>query len=142
MKANERLKQVREEQRLTQTEMASKLKMQLTSYNHIERGRNNISPRVALLIKLLFGVREEWLLDGQGEKFDSAIDIYDNRSSLFDFSVKEPDVDYGPTNDFLNECANFDNIEMLRKKYKLLLGKVTVLQKEVNLYKKIIDKLT
>jgi transcriptional regulator with XRE-family HTH domain len=66
---NLRIKLVRESLGMLQKEMAKVLHMSASSYNQIETGRNNVSPRVVALLSVIYNVNEQWLLDGQGHMF-------------------------------------------------------------------------
>ncbi len=79
MKAHERLKALRQELGYTQQEMAEKLAMRVSSYNQIEIGRNNLSPRVALLLEKLFRVNPSWINGGEEDMFyESFFNSYTN----------------------------------------------------------------
>ncbi len=71
MKTQERLKALRVELGYTQKEIAEKLAMRVSSYNQIEVGRNNLSPRVALLLEKLFMANTAWIYEGEGDMFIS-----------------------------------------------------------------------
>jgi DNA-binding XRE family transcriptional regulator len=75
---NLRLIQVREHLGLQQNEMARVLSMKASSYNQIESGRNNVSPRVATILKLTYNVNPNWLETGEGEMMLPGKKKYDN----------------------------------------------------------------
>lgn len=70
-----RLKLVRENLGLKQKEVAKQLHMLPSSYNQIEAGRNNVSPRVAALMRLIFRVNDKWLMKGVGNMYLSDKDV-------------------------------------------------------------------
>lgn len=66
---NERIKQIRRELGLTQTEFAERIGLKQNSIALIESGKRNISDQAVLSICREYGVNEEWLRDGTGEMF-------------------------------------------------------------------------
>ncbi len=66
---NVRLREAREALRLKQKELAKSLSMLPSSYNQIEAGKNNLSPRVLALLRLLWDVNDRWLMTGEGNMF-------------------------------------------------------------------------
>ncbi len=66
---NLRLKEAREALGLKQRELAKSLSMYPSSYNQIESGRNNVSPRVLALLRLLWDINDRWLVTGEGNMF-------------------------------------------------------------------------
>lgn len=70
MSINERIKILRAKLKINQTEFASKIGVTQPSLSDIEKGKTqNISNRNIKLICSVFGVREEWLLNGEGDMF-------------------------------------------------------------------------
>lgn len=65
---NERIKQIRRELGLTQTEFAERIGLKQNSIALIESGKRNISDQAILSICREYGVNEEWLRTGIGEK--------------------------------------------------------------------------
>lgn len=65
---NERIKQIRRELGLTQTEFAERIGLKQNSIALIESGKRNISDQAVLSICREYGVNEEWLRTGHGEK--------------------------------------------------------------------------
>lgn len=65
---NERIKQIRRELGLTQTEFAERIGLKQNSIALIESGKRNISDQAVLSICREYGVNEEWLQTGTGEK--------------------------------------------------------------------------
>ena len=69
MTPNERVKELRNKLGLSQSEFAERLGLKQGSYSDIERGRNNISQTVILLLEKQFNVNREWLNNGTGDIF-------------------------------------------------------------------------
>lgn len=65
---NERIKQIRRELGLTQTEFAERIGLKQNSIALIESGKRNISDQAVLSICREYGINEEWLRTGLGEK--------------------------------------------------------------------------
>lgn len=65
---DERIKQIRRELGLTQTEFAERIGLKQNSIALIESGKRNISNQAVLSICREYGVNEEWLRTGTGEK--------------------------------------------------------------------------
>lgn len=65
---NERIKQIRRELGLTQAEFAERIGLKQNSIALIESGKRNISDQAILSICREYGVNEEWLRTGIGEK--------------------------------------------------------------------------
>ena len=66
--AGARVRALRKELGLTQSEFAGKLSVTLGLIALVETGRASLTARVAAEISQAYGVREEWLLTGEGEK--------------------------------------------------------------------------
>ena len=65
---NVRIKQIRHELGLTQTEFAERIGLKQNSIALIESGKRNISDQAVLSICREYGINEEWLRTGHGEK--------------------------------------------------------------------------
>lgn len=65
---NERIRQIRRELGLTQTEFAERIGMKQNSIALIEGGKRNISDQAVLSICREYGVNEKWLRTGSGDK--------------------------------------------------------------------------
>lgn len=65
---NERIKQIRRELGLTQQEFADRIGLKQNSIALIESGKRNISDQAVLSICREYGINEEWLRTGSGEK--------------------------------------------------------------------------
>ena len=88
----ERLKQIRKDQRLNQTEFAERIKMKQTSYSQLETGSSPILDRHVDLICHAFNVNRTWFLTGNGEMYEqqsnSEIDALINRFSFPEICAK------------------------------------------------------
>lgn len=88
----ERLKQIRKDQRLNQTEFAERIKMKQTSYSQLETGSSPILDRHVDLICHAFNVNRTWFLTGNGEMYEhqsnSEIDALVNRFSFPEICAK------------------------------------------------------
>ena len=67
---NERIKRIRHELGLTQTEFAKRIGLKQNSMALIESGKRNTSAQTILSICREFGVNENWLRTGDGEMFE------------------------------------------------------------------------
>ena len=72
MDVGSRIKRLRKELDLTQTEFAARIGSVQNTVTGYESGRRNPSAPVISLICREFNVREEWLRDGTGEMFKAA----------------------------------------------------------------------
>lgn len=66
---NERLKQLRKELKINQTNFAKQLGITQTAYSMIENGNNPLADRYIKVICSVFNVNETWLRTGEGEMF-------------------------------------------------------------------------
>lgn len=66
---NQRLRDIRNELRLTQSELSDKLKIAQGSYSDVERGRKSISYQLLKKLVEILGVSSEWLITGNGNMF-------------------------------------------------------------------------
>lgn len=66
MTENERIKELRKARGLTMEEFGRRIGITKSSVSLLEQGRNNPSTQTRLSICREFGVREEWLRDGEG----------------------------------------------------------------------------
>ena len=67
---NERIKRIRHELGLTQTEFAKRIGLKQNSMALIESGKRNTSAQAILSICREYGVNENWLRTGEGEMFE------------------------------------------------------------------------
>lgn len=70
MSINERIKQLRKELKLTQTEFGEKIGLKVSTISKIELG-GGVSEQNIKFICEVFHVRRDWLLYGTGEQYDS-----------------------------------------------------------------------
>lgn len=66
---NERMKILRKEIGLTQEKFAERIGLKQNTIALIESGKRNMSDQAILSVCREFGVREEWLRTGKGERF-------------------------------------------------------------------------
>ncbi|MEB2774566.1 helix-turn-helix transcriptional regulator [Algoriphagus sp. D3-2-R+10] len=69
MTENQRLKFVRKFLNKTQVEFASSIGLTQAGYSDIERGKNNVSGKIKILLKREHHVNMSWLESGEGEMF-------------------------------------------------------------------------
>jgi transcriptional regulator with XRE-family HTH domain len=69
---NQRLKIVRRFLDKTQVEFASSIGLTQAGYSDIERGKNNVSGKIKILLKREHHVNVSWLESGEGEMFQLA----------------------------------------------------------------------
>lgn len=74
MEIKDRIKIVRKEKGLSQTEFAAKMFMTKDAISNIERGINGASDRTIEMICSTFNVNKDWLVDGEGEMFLLPVD--------------------------------------------------------------------
>lgn len=69
MTENQRLKIVRKFLKRTQVDFASSIGLTQAGYSDIERGKNNVSGKIKILLKREHHVNISWLESGDGEMF-------------------------------------------------------------------------
>lgn len=69
MTIGERIRLIRKETGLNQTDFGEKVGLRQSSLGQIESGVRNATDRTIILICEKYGVREEWLRNGTGEMF-------------------------------------------------------------------------
>lgn len=57
-----RIKDLREDNDLTQTQIASKLNISQRGYSHIETGNNDISTEILIKLSNIYGVNTDYIL--------------------------------------------------------------------------------
>lgn len=62
----DRIRQIREESGLSQSEFAEKIEMSKTGLQNIEYGKNRPAPNTRRTICDVFNIRREWLETGEG----------------------------------------------------------------------------
>lgn len=111
MNIGDRIKKVRRDLNMTQTEFASRIGSVQNTVTGYENGRRNPSAPVIALICKEFNVNEEWLRTGEGEMFNPApTDILDRLAREYKLSnaayiVVEKFVNLHPEK--RNELINF-----------------------------------
>ncbi|MDR1466665.1 MAG: helix-turn-helix domain-containing protein [Treponema sp.] len=70
-----RLKQLRKELGLTQSDFASRLDMAQNSYSQIENGRATLTDKNITLVCLRYGISEHWLRTGEGEMMNGELNL-------------------------------------------------------------------
>ena len=83
---NERLKHLRKELNMKQSDFATALSISQGHLSDIENTRKEVSDRVVSICSLKFNVNENWLRTGNGEMFnpmseDEELDLYVGRIS-------------------------------------------------------------
>jgi transcriptional regulator with XRE-family HTH domain len=78
----ERLKKLRKSLGLTQGEFGKKIGMSDVAISYMESGRTALSGQNIKLICLTFGVRAEWLQDGNGDMMDEEAQLSDYERRL------------------------------------------------------------
>lgn len=84
MTIGERIRLVRKETGLNQTDFGEKVGLRQSSLGQIESGVRNATDRTILLICQKYSVREEWLRDGIGKMFDMDNTIITQLSDEYD----------------------------------------------------------
>jgi len=64
-----RIKELRKHLGLSQDDFANKIKITHGHVSTMENGKKEVSDKIIAIICLTFGVREEWLRNGNGEMF-------------------------------------------------------------------------
>lgn len=74
MTENQRLKIVRKFLKVTQIDFGASLGLTQAGYSDIERGKNNISGKIKILLKKEHNINLNWLVTGEGEMFVATIE--------------------------------------------------------------------
>lgn len=69
MEVNDRIKQLRKELDMTQTDFGAKISMTQSHLASVENGKRNVTDRNIKLICAELNVNEQWLRTGEGEMF-------------------------------------------------------------------------
>ena len=90
MNINERLKLLRQSKNLTQNEAANLLNVSLSSYQKYERDKNNITPSLEVLIKLVdfYHVTTDYLLGRETNEIENI----DRLANEFNMTVLEKKI--------------------------------------------------
>lgn len=70
---NERIKQVRIDEKMTQEEFSRRICIGKSALSRLESGVNNPSDQTIKLICSEFGIRREWLETGEGPKYPEEV---------------------------------------------------------------------
>ena len=83
MTENQRLKIIRKFLNRTQVDFAASIGLTQAGYSDIERGKNNVSGKVKILLRREHHVNLDWLASGEGEMFLSLSEIaYQEETSV------------------------------------------------------------
>lgn len=82
---NERLKQIRKSQNLSQKQFAELLSLSQNYISYLEKGVRDLNDRVINEICKEFNINKEWFLTGKGEMFNDILDSFD----IEDKEIKE-----------------------------------------------------
>ena len=121
MTENERVKALRKARGLTLEQFGARLGVSKAAISRIENGINSITDQMRRSICREFGVREEWLRDGDGEMEDSV-----SRSAAIDEAVRR--LMTGESADFKRRlivalsALNEDQWVFLRQKMEEIVG--------------------
>lgn len=85
---NERIKEIRNEQNLSQTAFAKKLSISRSAICKIESGENYPSEQTISLICTQFNINEQWLRNGIGNKYNPINTEYEEITTII--GVKDP----------------------------------------------------
>ena len=89
---NARIKALRKEQRLSQAEFGENIGLKQVAVSNLEKEGNTVTEQNVSLICQKFRVRREWLVDGEGEMYDS------RENTLFSSFAKEFDLNEAEQN--------------------------------------------
>jgi len=64
---NERLKVIRKDEGLNQTEFGARIGVTAGAISHIEKGTNNLTEQMIIAVCREFGISETWLRTGEGD---------------------------------------------------------------------------
>jgi transcriptional regulator with XRE-family HTH domain len=117
----ERLKLIREQQRLTQSSFAERVRITQGALSNLEKGKQKPSPAMIFLLARELGVREEWLAEGkepiyEEPKFqltDRAVAEYLLEQSL---GESQYDLDPGKREEAIGKLI--DGLKVLRRDVK------------------------
>lgn len=74
MTENQRLKIIRKFLKETQEDFGASLGLTQAGYSDIERGKNNVSGKIKILLKREHNINLRWLETGEGEMFTATIE--------------------------------------------------------------------
>ncbi|WP_439490514.1 helix-turn-helix domain-containing protein [Algoriphagus sp.] len=73
MTENQQLKIIRKFLGMTQVDFGASIGLTQAGYSDIERGKNNVSGKIKIMLKQVHKVNLAWLESGEGEMIDSII---------------------------------------------------------------------
>jgi len=83
MTQNQRLKIIRKFMKVTQVDFGLSLGLTQAGYSDIERGKNNVSRKIKILLKKEHNINLSWLENGEGEMFTTTIEDNEVDSNQF-----------------------------------------------------------
>ena len=87
MTINERIKLLRKELGLNQTDFGEKIGIKVSQASYIEKAGNPVTQRVLQLICTVFNISEKWLTEGKGDMYTSDEDaILEKLTNMYDLS--------------------------------------------------------
>lgn len=89
----QRLKEVRKEQNLTQAEFANLFGLSQSHFSNIENGRENPSETLILFICDKFNINKSWLVEGAGERWPN-VDVTTDDGNRSRYAFFRQGVDY------------------------------------------------
>lgn len=104
MTENQRLKIIRKSLKLTQLEFGASLGLTQAGYSDIERGKNNVSGKIKILLKREHNINLNWLKTGEGEMFSAPVE--DNGFNTNQFSKDQNLLNLQSEIDRLNKEVN------------------------------------
>ncbi|CCK99421.1 TPA: helix-turn-helix transcriptional regulator [Clostridioides difficile] len=72
-----RLKKIREEKKITQSDFASSLRISRSHLAGLETGAKNFTNRILDDLYNFYGINKDWLLDGSGDKYVDLLEEID-----------------------------------------------------------------
>jgi transcriptional regulator with XRE-family HTH domain len=82
LEIGQRIRGLRKECKISQASLAKRLRRDQTTISDLERGKIGLTPLMSFAICSFFAVREEWLLNGTGAK-------YENKKQLLEEKARE-----------------------------------------------------
>ena len=90
MTINERIKLLRKELGLNQTDFGEKIGIKVSQASYIEKAGNPVTQRVVQLICTVFNISEKWLTEGKGDMYTRDEEaILDKLAGMYDLSESQ-----------------------------------------------------
>lgn len=89
MTANERVRELRKALNLTQNEFGDRVRVSQGHLTSVETGARAVTDKFVKLLHLEFGVSEAWLLNGEGEMFESHDDEFGSIARQLNLSAAQ-----------------------------------------------------